>query len=560
MDSTLETHLWDGQFTVQQDEEQYAKMSQILDLLVSAGYFRAKIDGLSVFDKIVGGMVWCIQLCAEVVDVDLLYSENSSIGQKIALTQNIVKVLPNFKCPHAIEPHQIQGLDCINIYPVVQWLVKEAIEAKKKHGDEILRYANSQFKNTGWEVEDDLEKPFSSNEAERPKPYRKMERTTKTEFKDIKDDVRSTLLEFGLDVSDVVKKETQFDDDLGREKRKELEESFLRDLKIAEQLKNDLVEADPVQQKRVSARKVNSIIDSTALEKVAKDSEGLRLGRIEESEQSLEEMEVRLKEELDNIQRENKEIEEEVEKNRENLNKIEEKEREYDELVKNTDPDLYKQITDLLDQCQEMRNHESEFKRECRRQIEQVEAEIDRLKQIEGPDASEVEHLTQEFQKLEAELAEINEKVFYMSKKIDQKPSQIELNQYQRRFIELYNLVTAKHLEARRLYMLNNHLVDACKFIKREIDLLMNIDEQKELSIKEAYKVSFVDNLRKIVAGVEESVEKILKKRAQTQQAKDVSFRALQDLRKQKRLYIKTIADFQHECQKNEKLREKLGE
>lgn len=37
-----------------------------------------------------------------------------------ALTEKIVAVLPKLKCPHAIEPHQIQGLDFIHIYPVVQ--------------------------------------------------------------------------------------------------------------------------------------------------------------------------------------------------------------------------------------------------------------------------------------------------------------------------------------------------------------------------------------------------------------------------------------------------------
>lgn len=39
-----------------------------------------------------------------------------------ALTEKIVAVLPKMKCPHRIEPHQIQGLDFIHIYPVVQVL------------------------------------------------------------------------------------------------------------------------------------------------------------------------------------------------------------------------------------------------------------------------------------------------------------------------------------------------------------------------------------------------------------------------------------------------------
>ncbi|CAD5217104.1 unnamed protein product [Bursaphelenchus xylophilus] len=560
MESTIESHGWDGQFTVQQDEEQYAKMSQILELLVSAGYFRAKIDGLSAFDKIVGGMVWCIQLCAEVVDVDLLYSENSSIGQKIALTQNIVKVLPNFKCPHSIEPHQIQGLDCINIYPVVKWLVKEAIEAKEKYGDEILRYASSQFKNTGWAIDNEQPTSSISSEVERAKPVRRMARANKEGFKNIKDDVRSTLLEFGLEVEDVVKKDTQFDDDLGREKRKELEESFLRDLQITEQLRNELVEADPLQQKRVSARKVNSMIDSSALEKVAKDSEGLKLGKVEETEEDLAEMEKKLLGDLEKLKKENEEMEKVVEEEENKVQQISEKQQYLDDLLTNTDPEIIKQVSDLLDQCQELRTGESEFKRECRRQIEEAEAEIERLQQLAGPDPEKIKELREENSQLEEELAQINQEIFYLSKKLDSTPTQIELNQYQRRFVELYNLVTAKHLEARRLYMLNNHLIDACKFTKKEIDLLMSIDDQKELALKEAYKSSFVENLRKIVSGVDESLDKIMKKKAQTQQAKDSSFRTLQDLRKQKRLYIKTIADFQQECQKNERLRELLKE
>ena len=37
-----------------------------------------------------------------------------------SLTEKIVAVLPRMKCPHRIEPHQIQGMDFIHIFPVVQ--------------------------------------------------------------------------------------------------------------------------------------------------------------------------------------------------------------------------------------------------------------------------------------------------------------------------------------------------------------------------------------------------------------------------------------------------------
>ena len=48
-------------------------MGETLQLLLAAGYFRARIKGLSPFDKIVGGMTWAIATSNEGVDVDILF-------------------------------------------------------------------------------------------------------------------------------------------------------------------------------------------------------------------------------------------------------------------------------------------------------------------------------------------------------------------------------------------------------------------------------------------------------------------------------------------------------
>ncbi|KAI6652447.1 Coiled-coil domain-containing protein 93-like [Oopsacas minuta] len=44
------------EFDVREDDEQGLKEVQIVDLFVAAGYFRARIKGLSTFDKIVGDL------------------------------------------------------------------------------------------------------------------------------------------------------------------------------------------------------------------------------------------------------------------------------------------------------------------------------------------------------------------------------------------------------------------------------------------------------------------------------------------------------------------------
>jgi hypothetical protein len=53
-------------------EEQERKYQEIIELLLAGGYFRARIQGLSQFDKVVGGMSWCITASNEDVDIDLL--------------------------------------------------------------------------------------------------------------------------------------------------------------------------------------------------------------------------------------------------------------------------------------------------------------------------------------------------------------------------------------------------------------------------------------------------------------------------------------------------------
>uniref|UniRef100_A0A1I8FHM0 Coiled-coil domain-containing protein 93 n=1 Tax=Macrostomum lignano TaxID=282301 RepID=A0A1I8FHM0_9PLAT len=115
----------EGEYDIRKDEDQEAKEAECLQLLVSAGYFRARIRGLSAFDKLVGGLCWCVQGCSVDIDADLLFHEGSSIGQKIALTEKIVRALRRMRCPHAIEPHQIQGRDFVHVFPVVQWLVTQ---------------------------------------------------------------------------------------------------------------------------------------------------------------------------------------------------------------------------------------------------------------------------------------------------------------------------------------------------------------------------------------------------------------------------------------------------
>ena len=42
------------------DVESNPKLKEIYEILLLAGYFRIRIGSLKAFDKIIGGLAWCI--------------------------------------------------------------------------------------------------------------------------------------------------------------------------------------------------------------------------------------------------------------------------------------------------------------------------------------------------------------------------------------------------------------------------------------------------------------------------------------------------------------------
>ena len=109
------------------------KLQEIFDLLLLAGYFRVRIPSISVFDKILGGLTWCIS-CSN-IDIDITYNDDMIMGVKVKLAEKVIEGLKRMQCPFLLYPHQIQGLDYENLYPVFQWLIKFVIETREYRQD-----------------------------------------------------------------------------------------------------------------------------------------------------------------------------------------------------------------------------------------------------------------------------------------------------------------------------------------------------------------------------------------------------------------------------------------
>ncbi|CAL1267192.1 unnamed protein product [Larinioides sclopetarius] len=584
---------------VREDEEQERKFQEIIELLLAAGYFRARIKGLSPFDKVVGGMTWCIEVCNVDIDVDLLFQENLTIGQKISLTEKIVAVLPKMKCPHRIEPHQIQGLDFIHIFPVIQWLVKRAIETREETGDYIRAFSVSQFHKNYETPEDITSKLLKEKMAvsygeikEVYRPQRLFRYHAPEKLKDEEVRVQTTLLEYGKKLGSTKiteSKEGEQPSEAEKNAQKAEEESRIQNLMKSMSVTNE-------HEGKLTASQVGSIVglQSGEIQQVASEfaEKQAELANEEMGERGLSgiqyhkrtvasltkqitEKEGKVAEvEATNINLKTAYQESQTRlRNLQNTYKDMMKEMKVLEEAENDDnKNLLETLRSLVATNETLKKQEQEFRNHCKEELARLKAQIEEIKASSDEGSSEdMEYREmvekqynadkEKLQKIRMLLARKNREIATLQRKFDEVPSRAELSQYQKRFVELYNQVAAKHKETLQFYTLYNTLEDTRMYIMKEVDLLNSIQENfTEAMASQASKVEFLSQLETIVERILQNKTKIEKKKLEEKKQRDMLNDQLLDLIEKQRLYFKTVKDFKEECRKNEILVSKLKE
>uniref|UniRef100_A0A672ZWJ2 Coiled-coil domain-containing protein 93 n=1 Tax=Sphaeramia orbicularis TaxID=375764 RepID=A0A672ZWJ2_9TELE len=565
-------HLQQGVET-REDEEQSVKLAEILELLLAAGYFRARIKGLSPFDKVVGGMTWCITTCNFDIDVDLLFQENSTIGQKIALTEKIVSVLPKMKCPHRLEPHQIQGLDFIHIYPVIQWLVKRAIETREEMGDYVRAYSISQFQKTHILPEDEefLQRKDKAVKAvldvlEVYKPQRRYRRQKEAgELMDEESRVHSTLLEYDKLTT------TQTHDNIHL-----FDYFFFLQMRIKTLMTNMAAMAS--EEGKLTASAVGQIVglQSEEIKQIASEYAG------KQSELSSEERSERFGP-LQQHRRAVASINKQIQDKTKQLEEV--GTRWYWTVLVGTrqsrcfsSASVLEKLRSLVTMNENLKQQEQEFRTHCREEMTRLQQNIEELKTASGQDTDEdkvrLNIMTNGFNylidkqyntdrdklhKIRLLMARRNREIAILQRKIDEVPSRAELTQYQKRFIELYSQVSATHKETKQFFTLYNTLDDKKVYLEKEANLLNSIhDNFQQAMASSAAKEQFLRQMEQIVEGIKQNRIKMEKKKQENKMRRDQLNDEYLELLDKQRLYFKTVKDFKEECRKNEMLLSKL--
>lgn len=135
-------------------------------------------------------------------------------------------------------------------------------------------------------------------------------------------------------------------------------------------------------------------------------------------------------------------------------------------------------VQSLIQKNEQLKQEEQDFKESCRKEM----AELNKI--IEEPrtpalDAvelhRELDHEHEQLQKLRLQVARQNRQLTTVQRQLDNIPDRTELAQYQKRFLELYNQVLAKHRETKQFFSLFNTLSQTKTCLEKELNLLNSI-------------------------------------------------------------------------------------
>eukprot|EP01087_Luapelamoeba_hula_P010207 TRINITY_DN2697_c0_g1_i3.p1 TRINITY_DN2697_c0_g1~~TRINITY_DN2697_c0_g1_i3.p1 ORF type:complete len:517 (+),score=151.95 TRINITY_DN2697_c0_g1_i3:429-1979(+) len=510
------------------------------------------------------------------------------------------------KCPHSLQAFQISQLDTGHIFPVVQWLVKKVIEVRKETGDLLRMFSESQFKKSYKKLPDDptYDPSFVCDVATAYLPSRRYRRA-KGKPQDEQSQVLSTLLEYGYRGLTGVQREEEVEgeDDsqirAGRRMFKD-EKEKQKEAEARAKAEEDKVAAVMRTMKEAASERVGSSAlagligtDADMIREIAttyaakSEAAGMDEAQIQkffgaelhrrqvtsrqqQMERDAERLES-LKEAYADIEQTHGEVQDVYQKKVGVNRRIE---AEIQKLLALETPEnayLLEKLKSLVALNENLKSQEIAFRASCKKELEELHAEIARLKRsVSGEDQDEEDEEKKRVEEAHAEetakvkkgkqlIAQKVRDIGLLERKIDDVPSRSELQQYQKMFIELFEKIQAKLIETRKYYNSYNTLTDTKKFLENEVSILNSIETNyKDAVASKENKEKLLQSIKGIIASVKSTLEKVETKLVEEKGKKDALNAAYQAAVERERLFYKMTKDFLVECAKNEQLLQQL--
>lgn len=594
-----------GGADVRVDEEGKEKYQQILDLLLAGGYFRARITGLSPFDKVIGGMAWAITSSAGDLDIDIFFQEDAQIGQKIKLGEQILDGLKRLGCTLPLQAFQIQGLDFKSIFPVIQWLITKVMEVRAETGDLVRAYSEAQFNKVHSMPSDAafaLKLPkaaqYAASVSDTYRPRRQfVHRGGDAHSLGEHEELQLVLLEYGTrgasaaalaaaaaasagSSSSTASTGGKGGSDKSEALAREEEAAYQRRMaRLAALGDGDL--SDSTVAGFIPSAQIAAMLDNFEAGLNAEDGPiaGVQAKKLAERQHaahvaSLEAQVTQFKQEGQKLTAKNNAARDEhdqlvadVAQRRAFTARLRAAIAELDALETDENRPVLAKLKQLVALNESLRAHEAAFRRSCATELARLKALIAEAEQkaraADDGGLAEREALLSEAEakdarkreQLENALAERRCAIAAAERQLDAVPSRVEMQQYQRQFVELYQQIAAKEVETRRYFNTYNTLEDTRTFLNRETQIYSSILEgYKAAMSSKSGRANFATEMANIAKGVQDSLGKVTGKLDTETSKKQALDQAYKELVDKERLFVKLAGKFAEACGRNEKL------
>lgn len=152
---------------------------------------------------------------------------------------------------------------------------------------------------------------------------------------------------------------------------------------------------------------------------------------------------------------------------------------------------------------------------------------------------------SKKYEKARLILAEKNQEVAILQRRLENTPSQTELTQYQRRFVELYEQINLKVEENRKFFTSYNSLLEIKDLLGSEVQMLDSFQSGFKDSKKKSEKDAFAENVKEATLQVRQKAKKAEDKGKSVQEELKVMERRLKQLEEEEVVYYQMVKQFQ---------------
>jgi len=491
-------------------------------------------------------------------------------------------------------------LDYAAIFPVVQWLVKQAYAFREEIADATRRLSASQFERN-YQLPSDVElsarqsiaQPTGQRLCACYTPMRRFRPKSQGNTQGAALHARRVLMEFGTQVSALASSDGAVAEIADTNKAKGLTLDVSADESAAklEEAMTEMAETSQDVEQAISQSRIGKLvhmgaadIQQAALDFAKKSEALLSSGEMAAAHRLRAEREATERQ----LEHERRQLQQATERaatasaalrtaeglqaqlqellNRQAAKRAEAQSEmaQLEERAASAPPEELAKLQELVALCERMSQQKAEFKRQCARQLEEMTQELASLEQDQAVSADDDMQNLLEIERLhEAESTKASQmrrlvgqkgrEIAKLHREVDDIPTSAELMQYERRFRELYQQVASKLEETRKYYSLYNTLEEKKGYLSKEVSLMNSIHENYTKAAT-ANKDRIVESVEGLLKSVQQNLHKVEQRLSETTSARDATQQRYDKLVEKQRRYFQLVKDYQAECQRNETL------